>query len=229
MKYLVCGLALWFMSTASFAVSPELVKQRALMEALAYRTMATMSLCSLQDSQAAQRRLDTILKLGDEYSQQLAQEWPAITRQWRQTEQFIVENRSSETLQQAAFAARLQEHMEQLFAAFEQDRPSLVSLPPAQNAELELLLGLDKMLSGYIFFNANIFGGHASGDTHIESEYKKFEQNLGQLKNENLRDDLGRKWHFIKDTLLAYNERSAVFVIDRTGLSMQSLLLAEFE
>ena len=119
--------------------------------------------------------------------------------------------------------------MEQLFASFEQERPALASLPPAQNTELKLLLGLDKMLSGYIFFNATLFGGHASGDTHIESEYQPFEQNLSQLKNDALKDELARKWRFIKETLLAYNERSALFVVDRTGLGMQSLLLAEFE
>ena len=81
MKHLVFGLALWLLASVSFAASPELVKQRVLMEALAYRTLATMSLCSLQDNPAAQRRLDTILKLGDTYAQQLAQEWPAINQQ----------------------------------------------------------------------------------------------------------------------------------------------------
>ena len=38
-----------------------------------------------------------------------------------------------------------------------------------------------------------------------------------------------RKWLFVKDTLLACNEHPAVFIVDRTGRSIHTLLSAELQ
>lgn len=211
----------------SFAQTTQQIEQFYRMEAVAYRVFGEMSICSNQNSSAMQKRLDEVLLLGDEYEASLAQHWPLIAQNWQQVRAFIHENRSDEALTQAAFAARLGEVMDEMFASFEIDRPDINKLPADLQVDVSLLLGLDKMLAGYAYFNATLFGGHAFVNTYIEDENQAFEKNIAKLPESDFKAQLKRNWDFVKETLLAYNERSALFIVDRTGHKMRQLLLQQ--
>lgn len=231
MRAFIATLFLLLFSNLLWASAPadDLIQQYYKMEALAYRTQAEMSLVSNQDSPALQARLDSVIALGDSYSAKLAEGWPMIAEQWQQTRQFIEDNRGHEEHSQASFAARLEVRMNQLYQSFNEQRPSINQLDADTRTDIALLLSLDKILAGYAFFNATIFGGHAILESHIEEEAAMFDNNLKKVANAALKQQLEMHWQFIRDTVLAYNERSAVFIVDRTGHKMRLLLLQQVE
>ena len=55
---------------------------------------------------------------------------------------------------------------------------------------------------------------------------KSFDETLAQLKDQELKRSVSGKWEFVRGALLAYNERSAVYIVDRTGRSIRDLLSA---
>lgn len=225
MKKLALLFLVFFFSTSVMANEVELIRQYYKMEAVAYRTFGEMSLCAIQDTPAAQKRLDAALKLGDEYSQGLASQWPKIAKEWQKFSQFIEEHRTYEELTQASFAARLEAQADELKEAFREKRPNINKLSEETSNDIQMLLSLDMMLSGYTFFNASLFGGHASINTNIETEHLVFEKHLEQIKDPEFKQNLSKNWLFIKKTLLDYNERSAVYIVDRTGHKMRQMLL----
>lgn len=227
MRRIAVALIVLFVSTVAWAAQPaeQLVQQYYQMEAVAYRTQAEMSLISNQDSPALQARLDKVIELGELYSNELSEQWPEIAQQWQLTRQFIEDNRGYEAHSQASFAARLEVRMNELYQSLEQQRPDSKQL----DNSVRLLLSLDKILAGYAFFNATIFGGHAILETHIEAEVAEFDRNLNNIANQELKQQLETHWQFIRETVLAYNERSAVFIVDRTGHKMRLLLLQQID
>lgn len=225
MKKLALLLLIFFVSPNLLANEVELIQQYYKMEAVAYRTFGEMSLCSIQDTPAMQKRLDDALRLGDQYSKAISAQWPKVAKEWQDMRQFVEENRGYDELIQASFAARLEERIDSLKASIEERRPNVNLLDDESRTEIGLLLSLDMMLSGYAFFNATLFGGHASVNTNIETENIVFEEHLENLKDQKFKQELEKNWLFIRKILLDYNERSAVYIVDRTGHRMRQMLL----
>lgn len=230
MKFLRIILVLWAGIASAQATGQELTQPFRLAESLAYRTMAEFSVYAIDEGDPrAEKRLNAVLAEGDKLTATLGNRWPLVAAEWNETRNFILEHREAAVMHDATLPPRLEARMKALYAAFQTDRPADAELPEDKLVLHKLLGSLEQMLASYLYFNINIFGGHAVKDTGIEQQSQQFEQLLSRVSNPALQQDLKRKWLFVKGTLLAYNERSAVYIVDRTGQSMRELLLQSLQ
>ncbi len=208
------------------AADQNLVHQYRLAEALAYRTMSEFSVFSIDEGAArATKRLNEVLEQGNQQMSAVAGRWPAIAAEWNATRTFIDEHREAAVMHDVTMPPRLEAQMQRLYKVFETDRPDDSVLSAEQLVLHRALNSLEQMLAAYLYFNINVFGGHAVTETGIEAQSRIFESLLPKITDPELQQELSKKWLFVKTTLLAYNERSAVFIVDRTGQSMRALLL----
>lgn len=204
----------------------NIAHQYRLAEALAYRTMSEFSVFSIDEgSTRATRRLNDVLEQGDQHIAALSGRWPAIAAEWETTREFIQQHREAAIMHDVTMPPRLEAQMQRLYKAFDTDRPDDSVLSAEQLVLHRTLNSLEQMLAAYLYFNINVFGGHAVTETGIEAQSRIFESLLPKITDPELQQELSKKWLFVKTTLLAYNERSAVFIVDRTGQSMRVLLL----
>ncbi len=212
-------------------LSAEAVRQRLLLQALAYRSSAEFSLYSLQhgDRKSAQR-LDTVLAEGQASANALKPIWPELAPAWQEMRQFVDGNREiAAKAEDVNFSIRLDENYNKLYAVLDGTIPDTSVLDNETRRILNMLDSLEHMVSAYLFFNINIFGGLSVMDTGIEQQNKLFKALTAELDDTELRTQVERKWGFLENTLLAYNERSAVFIVTRTCDSIRELLLKKLQ
>lgn len=213
------------------ALPQESVKDRMMLDALAYRSTTEFCLVTRNGGdKAALKRLKSVLAQADDINQTIGSEWPAIKSEWDETRNFMSVN---ETDAVAGNVVRLMPSLkirqEKLYQAIKSSPIDSAGLAPEDNTVLTMLGSLERMLASYIMYQTNMFGGHAMNDVNIEAESQQFEQALAQLADEKLKAKIERKWHFVKDAFLAYNEKSAVFIVDRTSRTIRDLLLDKTE
>lgn len=227
MKILMFLLLVVVGGTAWAAGNNDALRQRDLLETYAYRATTEMCLIARNSGdKKASERLDKLLADADALSTKVGAEWPAIQQQWQASAAFIKENRAAaDSGDVVNMLPNLQIRQESLYRAFDENRPEAVLMNTDEQAVMTMLDSLERMLAGYVMFQSSMFGGHAFTELGIESQSQRFEQALASLKDEALREEIGSKWHFVKSTLLAYNERAAVFIVDRTGRTIRELLL----
>lgn len=208
-------------------LSADTVRQRLLLQTLAYRSSAEFSLYSLQhgDQKSAQR-LDRVLAEGLALANTLKSTWPELAPAWHRMTQFVDSNREiAARADDVNFSIRLDENYKNLYAIFNSSIPDASVLDNETRRILNMLDSLEHMVAAYLFFNINIFGGLSVTDTGIEQQNALFKAQTAQLEDTELRTQVERKWAFLESTLLAYNERSAVVIVTRTCDSIRNLLL----
>lgn len=228
LTFLLLGLA---GSTACAAGANDTLRQRDLLETYAYRATTEMCLIARNSGdKKASERLDKLLADANALSEQVAEQWPAIRQQWQASAAFIKENRAAaDSGDVVNVLPNLQIRQDALYKAFDSDRPQEALVDSDERALMTMLDSLERMLASYTMFQTSMFGGHAFTELGIEAQSQRFEQALVSLKDEALREEIGSKWRFVKSALLAYNERAAVFIVDRTGRTIRELLLAHIE
>lgn len=212
-------------------ISAEKVKQRLLLQALAYRSSAEFSLYSLQhgDSKSAQR-LDAVLAQGQDLANRLKATWPELAPAWQEVTQFVNTDRTVAAKgEDVNFPIRLTQNYEKLYSILNGSIPDASVLDNETRRILNMLDNLENIVSSYLFFNISFFGGLAVTDTGIEQRNKLFKALNSELEDAQLRTQIERKWTFLEATLLAYNERSAVFIVTRTCDSIRELLLEKLQ
>lgn len=212
-------------------LSADTVRQRLFLQTLAYRSSAEFSLYSLQhgDRKSAQR-LDAVLAEGQALANALKATWPELAPAWQDMTQFVDSNRAiAAKAEDVSFSIRLNENYSKLYAVLDGSIPDTSVLDNETRRILNMLDSLEHMVSAYLFFNINIFGGLAVTDTGIEQQNKLFKALTAELNDAELRTQVERKWGFLESTLLAYNERSAVFIVTRTCDSIRELLLTKLQ
>ncbi len=212
-------------------LSADTVRQRLLLQTLAYRSSAEFSLYSLQhgDRKSAQR-LDTVLAEGQTLANALKPNWPELAPAWQEMTQFVNDNRAlAAKAEDVNFSIRLEENYNKLYAVLDGSIPDTTVLDNETRRILNMLDSLEHIVSAYLFFNINIFGGLSVTDTGIEQQNKLFKALTAELDDAELRTQVERKWGFLESTLLAYNERSAVFIVTRTCDSIRELLLKKLQ
>lgn len=203
----------------------ETVSQPQLLQLLIaqQRLTAAISLYSLNNGDSKnQQQLDQGIVQVEELLKSL--KVSSAVEPWQKLKAFINQNRAEIASGEDAHFPR---YYERYLAPLTTELTPLLDAEP-QNAQLALshaLLTLETMRAAYLFYNMNIFGGFSVVDTGIEANNQRFKQQLKQLQQLQPQSSaaltsLERKWTFLEKTILAYNERSAVFIVNRTSSSI---------
>ncbi|WP_430462961.1 hypothetical protein ACQUQU_09290 [Thalassolituus sp. LLYu03] len=218
-----------FIAQVAAATTDDALLKRELLESFAYRTTTEFCLVIRNSGdKAATARLNELLGKAQSMSQELAPQWPQLEKQWAETAQFVQDNQEAANQGDVVnLLAKLQIRQTELYESFNAGRPQAVVSDREKQNLLVLLDSLERMLATYLTFQTTLFGGHSVTEVSIEDQARRFDEALSALTNTALKDDISRKWGFVKETLLAYNERSAVFIVDRTGRTIRDLIEGE--
>ena len=211
--------------------SPELLQKRLLLEMLAYRSTTEFSLLALnQGSGGAVERLARVIGQADDLAAEIRTEWPEVHAQWLLTRDFLQQKQSVAIRgEEAGLATKVKLRQETLYQAFDTNRPATSGYRGQTATLMALLDNRERMMAAYVSFNMSLFGVHTAPDTGITTYVNNFDAALQTLEDKALQQRIEQKWAFVRGTLLAYNERSAVFIIDRTGRSIRELLQSEVQ
>jgi len=226
LKIVTFLLLLCFGGSAIASVAVDAQRKRELLETYAHRVTTEMCLITRNaGDRAASQRLQNILSEATTLSRDIAGIWPDINSEWQKTAQFVADNKAAaDSGDVVNVLPNLQIRQEALYQAFDQDRPASRSGADEQSV-MVMLDSLERMLASYVMFQTSMFGGHGFTEVGIESQSKRFDEALASLHDEKLKTDIAGKWKFVKGALLAYNEKAAVFIVDRTGRSIRDLLV----
>lgn len=192
----------------------------------AYELEASVSYFSLQQGDSrTEARLDEVLSRGNALAAGLILAYPQIAKLWNNAAAFTVERKASAASGEDVMFPR---HFDQvklpLYAALDKRvaAANFSGMSVARLKTYQALQSLEKITGAYLFFNISFFGGLSASNVGIIEENERFKQ---------LVDEIGakksaRKWHYLEKTILAYNERSAVFIVVKTTDKIRELLQA---
>lgn len=201
------------------------------LEAQAYRLTADISILALQEGGPRyQRRLDNTIASGNDVAVQLQQRWPGVTRQWQVSAEFVEDRRVvAAANSDVSFTNELEAVQNKLYAKIQQARNELSSeeFDPNEAAALVALIAMEQMVAEYMYYNINVFGGHAITNSRMADNASLFRNSVARIGDEdNRRKTIEAKWRFIEKTLLDYNQQSAAFIVMKTTDKIRSLLMA---
>ncbi|MAS25894.1 MAG: hypothetical protein CMI08_18730 [Oceanospirillaceae bacterium] len=208
--------------------SADLLQKRQMLELMAYRSTTEFSLIALnQGTGGAVERLASVIRQGDALAAELGAEWPELQEQWQLSRQFLQEKQQAAINgDEAGLATEVKLRQEALYHVLEENRPADSGFSGEEQTIVLLLDNLERVVAAYVSFNMSLFGVHTDPDNGIAQYVKSFDETLAQLKDQELKRSVSGKWEFVRGALLAYNERSAVYIVDRTGRSIRDLLSA---
>lgn len=200
------------------------LRERLTLEILAYQSTTAFCLLLLNHGGSkTQARLEQLLTEAEQLNNAVA--WPGLHSEWQKSIAFMRNNRSAAiNNERAGLATEVKLRQFALYETLAEQRPDMSALPRQEQALLQMLSSLEKMVAEYTLFHANLFGGHAGIEMDIAAQSRRFEQALEVLPDKELQRAVDSKWHFVKGTLLAYNEKSAVYIVQSTGRSIARLL-----
>jgi len=232
MKYLLTVIITLFVSLpAMSAPTGQQLRDRLLLEMLAYRSTTEFSLISLtQGSNKAVESLQQVIAEGDILAVSIRSEWPDIEKEWRLSREFLISNQQAAIRgEKAGLPTEVKLRQESLYQAFDNNRPQSSGFSGDDQTLVVLLDNLERIVAAYLSFNMSLFGVHTAPDTGIAVYASRFDETLERVKDPQFKQRIASKWQFVRDTLLAYNERSAVFIVDRTGRSIRDMLQQEVQ
>lgn len=193
------------------------------LNAIAYRLLGEVSFYSLQQGAGrTEQRLQQVITDGNDLLAQMEQV-DSVLLAWQQAVAFIEQHKDvAATMSDVNFITDLQQHHQPLLVAiaemkgrYEEDA---VYPYPRQRAQL----ALEHIVAEYMYFNINVFGGHAITEMEIQNNNRLLKSLFTELPiSDQEKNDLQRKWSFIERTVLNYNKTSAHFIVMRTADSVR--------
>ncbi|WP_430462960.1 hypothetical protein ACQUQU_09285 [Thalassolituus sp. LLYu03] len=220
------GCVLWLMPWVSNAApSAEALQQRAQLEILAYRATTEFSLLSVNGGTSqVNDRLDTVLRDGSVLAQQLVREWPLLKSEWDASADFIQHQRQVATNgDSSGLPARLKARQEALYAAFDIARPPSNGYHGEQALFMALLDNLEKVTAAYVTFATGAVVGQSLQNTGIERYSSRIFEILGKMADSPAKERIRLKWMYVKNALMAYDKKPAVFIVESTLRSIRDI------
>lgn len=207
----------------------ENTKDLLTLEAHAYRLTADISILALQEGgQRYQRRLDNTISSGNAVAERLRSHLPTVARQWQVSTEFVQQERAvAAANSDVNFTNDLEAVQNKLYQKIQQakEKLSLEELNQSEAAALVAMIALEQMVAEYMYYNINVFGGHAVTSSRMADNAATFRDSVAQITGHDTnRKAIEAKWRFIEKTLLAYNQQSAAFIVMKTTDKIRSLL-----
>lgn len=199
------------------------------LEAHAYRLTADVSILALQEGGARyQKRLDNTIAAGDEVAERLRSHFPTVVHQWQVSTGFVQQGRAvAAANSDINFSNDLEAIQNKLYQKIQQAKEhlSIEELNQSEAAALVALITLEQMVAEYMYYNSNVFGGHAVTNSRMADNAARFRDSVAQISgHDSNRKAIEAKWRFIEKTLLNYNQQSAAFIVMKTTDKIRSLL-----
>lgn len=220
---LISAMVCSFVITPVYADEQQQIKQLLSLHALAYRLLGEVSFYSLQQGGGqTEQRLDRVIQLGNELIQGMAQP-NSLAKPWQEVVFFIEEHKSvAAAMSDINFITDLERHHRPLLNAIATAQTQYDDATVANYKTQRAQLALEHMIAEYMYFNINVFGGHAVTGTEIQNNNRLLKSLFKELPiTEDQKNDLQRKWSFIERTVLNYNKTSAHFIVMRTADSVR--------
>lgn len=236
MKYVLAFLLVVLTSVSSANVQPvmaesNLAKDIILFEANTYRVSTEFNVHGMQKDKESAKTLFNVLARGDELSLLFTEQSAELAPSWNEYRSFVWKKhkQTGGEIDNYVFNDMRILHSKLLNIIVNVKKQINTELLPAKDLnKVNGILLIEQLASEYIEISANTFGvfGFAGNDhaIQIENRSEAFERVIAELKNIYADDaaslrkvkKLALRWKFIKNTLLAYNQRTAPFAVART-------------
>lgn len=223
------ALLLPLMSLPALA-NAENTKDLLNLEAHAYRLTADISILALQEGgRRYEQRLDQTIHSGNQLADKLRSRWPGVARQWQISAEFMQEKRGvAAANSDVSLTNDLEAVQNKLYEKIQQAKAELTTenLAASDTAALVALIALEHMVAEYMYYNINVFGGHAITNSNMQDNAVRFKQSVTSIESKaDVSKRILAKWRFIEKPLLDYNQQSATFIVMKTTDNIRKLLL----
>lgn len=193
------------------------------LNAIAYRLLGEVSFYSLQQGAGrTEQRLQQVITDGNDLLAQMDNN-NSVLLAWQQAVAFIEQHKDvAVTMSDVNFITDLHQHHQPLLAAIEEMKQRYDEHAVLQYPRQRAQLALEHIVAEYMYFNINVFGGHAVTEIEIQNNNRLLKSLFTELLiSDQEKNDLQRKWSFIERTVLNYNKTSAHFIVMRTADSVR--------
>ena len=226
---ILCTLLSGAFANASGLQEENLAKEIILFEANSYRVVTEFNVYAMQKDKVSEQRLFDVLATGDRLSQLFGEQSKDLVSNWDQYRDFAWQKHAHADGDTYVFNDMRILHRDLLLVVTMVKKQLNSDLLPNKDLnKVNAILLIEQLASEYLELSAATFGtfGFAGSEQAIQIEIRStaFEQTIHELEKLYAEDAVKLKavkkvalrWRFIKNTLLAYNERSAPFAVSRT-------------
>ena len=226
---ILCTLLPGAFANASGLQEGSLAKEIILFEANSYRVVTEFNVYAMQKDKVSEQRLFEVLATGDRLSQLFAEQSKDLVSNWDKYRAFAWQKHAHADGDTYVFNDMRILHRDLLLVVTLVKKQLNSDLLPNKDLnKVNAILLIEQLASEYLELSAATFGtfGFAGSEQAIQIEIRSaaFEQAIHELEKLYAEDavklkavkKIALRWRFIKNTLLAYNERSAPFAISRT-------------
>lgn len=207
----------------------SLAKEIILFEANSYRVVTEFNVYSMQKDSKSETSLFNVLAEGDRLSKLFNKQSKDLAPSWQKYRKFTWEKHTQANEDSYVFNDMRILHGD-LLVVIENVKKQLNSelLPHKDLNKANAVLLIEQLASEYLELSAATFGTFGFAGTEqaiqIEARSAAFERTVRELEKVyasepqklKLISKVALRWKFIKNTLLAYNERSAPFAVSKT-------------
>lgn len=235
MKYLLAQIIiLCTLASGAFSNGLEesnLAKEIILFEANSYRVATEFNVHAMQKDALSEQNLFDVLAAGDQLSLLFDEQSAQLAPSWQKYRRFVWEKHAQADgdIDTYVFNDMRILHRD-LLAVVTAIKGQLNSdlLPSRDLNKVNAILLIEQLASEYLELSAATFGtfGFAGSEQAIQIEARSasFERTIQELEKLYAEEPtklkqinkISLRWKFIRNTLLAYNERSAPFAVSRT-------------
>ncbi|MBL4798649.1 MAG: hypothetical protein JKY50_14620 [Oleispira sp.] len=226
---ILCTLLPGAFVNASGLQEGSLAKEIILFEANSYRVVTEFNVYSMQKDKVSEQRLFDVLSIGDRLSLLFSEQSKDLVSNWDQYRAFAWQKHVHAEGDTYVFNDMRILHRDLLAAVtLVKNQLNTDLLPNRDLNKINAILLIEQLASEYLELSAATFGtfGFAGSEQAIQIEVRSaaFERTIQELAKLYAEDTVKLKavkkvalrWRFIKNTLLAYNERSAPFAVSKT-------------
>ena len=207
----------------------SLAKEIILFEANSYRVVTEFNVYSMQKDSKSETSLFNVLAEGDRLSKLFNKQSKDLAPSWQKYRKFTWEKHTQADGDTYVFNDMRILHRD-LLVVIENVKKQLNSelLPHKDLNRANAVLLIEQLASEYLELSAATFGTFGFAGTEqaiqIEARSAAFERTVRELEKVyvsepqklKLISKVALRWKFIKNTLLAYNQRSAPFAVSKT-------------
>ena len=207
----------------------NLAKEIILFEATSYRVVTEFNVHAMQQDTVSEQDLFDVLAAGDQLSLLFNEQSKQLAPSWDKYRSFVWQKHTQADGDTYVFNDMRILHADLLSIVFLVKKQLNSDLLPNKDLnKVNAILLIEQLASEYLELSAATFGtfGFAGSEQAIQIEDRSaaFERTIEELKRlyaeepEKLKsiNKLALRWRFIRNTLLAYNERSAPLAVSRT-------------
>lgn len=227
--FILCTLAATASAKSTEFEQHNLAKEIILFEANSYRVVTEFNVHAMQKDKKSEEVLFRVLAEGDQLSGLFNNQFKDLAPSWKKYREFTWKKHKQFDGDTYVFNDMRILHRD-LLVVIEGVKKQLNSelLPHKDLNKVNAVLLIEQLASEYLEISAATFGtfGFAGNEQAIQIEVRSaaFERKIQELETIyvdepqklKLISKVALRWKFIKNTLLAYNERSAPFAVSKT-------------